>query len=414
MDRTILHVDMNSFYASVECLHRPELRSHPVAVGGNVEARHGIILAKNQQAKQAGVQTGSALWEARQMCPGLIIVPPNYPLYLRYSSLARAIYQEYTQQVEPFGLDEAWLDISGQDGQATAEEIRQRIFKQLGVTVSVGVSWCKVMAKLGSDLRKPDKVTCIRRDNYAALVAPLPVSDLLYVGPATTRKLKDLNLCTIGDLAAVDPRLLQRKMGKVGLLLWRLSRGEDDEPVACSADNTLIKSVGNSVTTPRDLITATDVKLTLYALAESVGARLRERHLAGQTVEVQVRDSGLGSCSWQCALPWVTSLTQDIAQTAWQLFQARYSWLSPIRSLGLRVTRLTADRPYQPGLLAEQQQRERQLALDQTVDQLRSRYGYHCIKRGLFLTDSLGELDARGDHIIAPVAYLKGGISVAG
>jgi len=218
MKRVILHSDLNNFYASVECLYRPELRDKPVAVGGDPERRHGIVLAKNYLAKATGIKTGEALWQARQKCPGLTVVPPNFPLYLRFSRLARKIYADYTDQIEPFGIDEAWLDVTGShilgNGVQIADEIRERMKFELGVTVSVGVSWNKIFAKLGSDLKKPDATTAITRENYTRVAWPLPAEDLLYVGRATQRKLYKHGIYTIGDIAGAEPQYLRSFLGK--------------------------------------------------------------------------------------------------------------------------------------------------------------------------------------------------------
>lgn len=412
MDRMILHVDMNSFYASVECLHRPDIRHLPVAVGGNEEARHGIVLAKNQLAKAYGIKTGEVLWQARQKCPTLVTVPPNYPLYLRYSEHARNLYEHFTQQIEPFGLDECWLDITGLDGFETAERIRELVRRELGVTVSIGVSWNKIFAKLGSDMKKPDATTVITRTNYKDLAWPLPVSDLLYVGPATTRKLHQLGVRTIGQLAGLDANFLLARFGKVGLMLGRFANGEDASPVLSGDAGSQIKSVGNSVTTPRDLSTDDDVRLVLYALCESVAARLREHGLVGNVLELSVRDNGLFSFSCQRKITRETFLTGEIAAEIISLFRENYDWSSPIRSMGVRVTGLSLARPEQLAFFPEEQLRQQLTNLDHTIDELRRRYGYEAIKRGLFITDRLGELDAKSDHIIAPISFLKGGDSL--
>ena len=409
MERMILHVDMNSFYASVECLHRPDIRHLPVAVGGDEEARHGIVLAKNQLAKAAGVKTGEVLWQARQKCPGLVTLPPNYPLYLRYSEYARALYERFTNQIEPFGLDECWLDVTGLDGFETAERIRKLIFQELGVTVSVGVSWNKIFAKLGSDVKKPDATTVISRENYKRVAWPLAVSDLLYVGSATTRKLNLLGVRTIGDLARLDAEFLLARFGKVGLMLSRFANGEDTSPVMTSDATSQIKSIGNSVTTPRDLSTDEDVRLILYALSESVGARLREHGLVGKVVELSVRDTGLFSFSCQHKIVRETFLTNEIAHEAVRLFHEHYSWSSPIRSMGVRVSDLSLATPEQLAFFPGENLRIQQTMLDHTIDDLRRRYGYTAVMRGLFLADRLGELDAKSDHIVAPISFLKGG-----
>ncbi len=409
MDRAILHVDMNSFYASVECLHRPDIRHLPVAVGGNEDARHGIVLAKNQLAKSYGIQTGEVLWQARQKCPDLVTVPPNYPLYLRYSAEAHALYEQYTSQIEPFGLDECWLDVTGLDGIATAQQIRRQVRDRLGITVSIGVSWNKIFAKLGSDMKKPDAISIVSRTNFREVAWPLPVSELLYVGPATTRKLKQLAVTSIGDLARLEPRFLLARFGKIGLMLSRFANGEDTSPVLTTDASSQIKSVGNSVTTPRDLQDDEDARLILYALCESVAARLREHGLVGDVVELSVRDNGLFSFSCQHKLVRETCLTTEIAAEAIRLFCENYHWEAPIRSMGVRVSGLSLARPEQLAFFPDEAQRVQLGMLDHTIDELRRRYGYSAIKRGLFLTDRLGELDAKSDHIIAPIGFLKGG-----
>lgn len=255
--RSILHVDCNNFYASVECLYRPEIRDFPVAVAGDPEARHGIILAKNMMAKKLGVTTGEAIWEAKLKAPGLVLVPPDYKKYLRFSRMAREIYGEYTEQVESFGLDECWLDITGslpmlyKDPVTIAHEIRQRVKEELGITVSVGVSFNKIFAKLGSDLKKPDAVTVIPYENFQEIVWPLPVGDLLYVGSATRRKLELVAVNTIGDLARYDRELLRWKLGKWGLILHDFANGLDTAPVRCIGEAEQIKSIGNGITCHR-------------------------------------------------------------------------------------------------------------------------------------------------------------------
>lgn len=259
MHRVILHADLNKFYASVECLHRPELRDKSVVVGGDPTLRHGIVLAKNYPAKKFGIKTGEVLWQAHKKCPNLIAVPPNYSLYHRFSRMAREIYLDYTDQIEPFGIDEAWLDVTDSvglygDGQKIADEIRKRIKFQMGITASVGVSFNKIFAKLGSDMKKPDATTVITPENFRQLVWPLPAADLLYVGRATEAKLKRYMIRTIGDIANTSSYFLHFLLGKWGDVLWSFANGEDNSPVAPFWDEGIIKSIGNSTTTPRDLI----------------------------------------------------------------------------------------------------------------------------------------------------------------
>ena len=343
MERIILHSDCNSFYASVECLHHPEIREKPVAVGGDIEQRHGIILAKNQLAKQFHVSTGEAIWRAKQKCPELIVLPPNFPLYLRFSRLARDIYLDYSNRVEPFGLDEAWLDITSSEnqkdkGERTAHEIRKRIREELGITVSIGVSYNKIFAKLGSDYRKPDAVTMITKENYRQIAWPLPVSDLLYVGPATKRKLNGFGVHTIGELAQTPVEILRSKFGKIGDILWCFSNGLDSSPVADFQNQPVVKSIGNSTTAPRDLERDEDVKIILYVLADSVARRLREQGLKGRTIHFSIRDNSLFSFTRHKTLGFYTNLTGEIAGEALSLFREHYRWKRPVRSVGISGT----------------------------------------------------------------------------
>lgn len=254
--RTILHVDLNNFYASVECLYRPDLRGQPVAVTGEVEQRHGIVLAKNMPAKAAGVKTGEAIWQARAKCPKLVCLPPDYKKYLRFSRLARAIYADYTDKIESFGIDENWLDVTGStlvmgSGAEIADEIRRRVRETLGITASAGVSFNKIFAKLGSDYKKPDATTVITPENFRRIVWPLPVGELLYVGRSTERKLHNRVILTIGDLAGRKVHDLQLLLGVWGETLWNFANGRDESPVARIGAETYVKSVGNSTTTPR-------------------------------------------------------------------------------------------------------------------------------------------------------------------
>jgi DNA polymerase-4 len=415
LQRTILHIDGNNFYASIECLHRPELRDKPMVVGGDPELRHGIVLAKNMIAKKAGIITGEAIWQAKQRCPGLVSVPPNYPLYLRYAKATRAIYDEYTDRVEPFGLDEAWLDITGDDGEAVANELRRRIRNELGITASVGVSWNKIYAKLGSDMKKPDATTVITKDNYKSTVWTLPAGDLLYVGPATSRKLYDRNIMSIGDLARLDDDLLRSWFGKLGPVLAMFARGNDTSPVAHTVgDEALIKSIGNSTTTPRDLVCDEDVKIIAYVMAESVAARLREHGLRCTTVEISVRDNTLMGYTRQSKIKMATCSSSEIASEAMRIFRANHRWPRPIRSFGVRGTDLiSASTPLQIDLWGDAENRAKRERLERTIDALRDRFGHHVILRAALIGDrSLGEINPKGDHVIHPVGFFKDGVMV--
>ena len=298
MNRTILHSDCNCFYVSVELLHHPELRGKPVAVGGDPEARHGIVLTADYTAKRYGVKTGMALWQAKQVCPDITFLPPRMDLYLRFSRMAQEIYADYTDKREPYGIDESWLDVTDSatlkgDGFHIAQEISSRMKKELGITVSVGVSFNKIFAKLGSDYKKPDAITTMYEDEFQRKAWCLPVSDLLYVGNATNKKLYSMGIRTIGDLAKSDETLLVRKLGKMGSILWAFANGYDESPVKLENTSAPVKSVGNSTTTLRDMETDEDVKIVLYILAESVAARLRENGFRCRTVEISVRDKEL-------------------------------------------------------------------------------------------------------------------------
>ena len=416
MKRTILHSDMNNCYASIELLHRPELRGKPLAVGGDPEARHGIVLAKDQLAKKAGVKTGMALWQAKQVCPDIVFVPPRMDLYLRFSRLAHEIYSDYTDRQEAFGIDESWLDVTEScslkgSGEKIAEEISRRIKKELGITVSIGVSWNKIFAKLGSDYKKPDAITVINQENYKNIVWPLPVEDLLFVGRATKNKLNKLGIYTIGALAETDPDILKIHLGKVGMILSYFANGTDNTPVCYRDENAPIKSIGNSTTTPRDLTTETDVSIIVWLLAESVSARLREHHFVGNVVEISVRDKDLFSFTRQKKVPLSTNITSEIVTYAMELFRANYNWQKPIRSVGVRVSDLQIDTaPVQLSLFSDQERRERYHRMDQTVDIIRKRFGFYSIQRGIMYQDrKLSALNAKEDNIVHPCGYMQRG-----
>ena len=412
--RTILHVDANSFYASCECLYRPSIREKPVAVCGDPEARHGIVLTKNQHAKKYGVQTGEAIWQAKQKCPSLVVVPPDYPLYLHMSRRMHEIFGQYSDKVESFGLDESWVEISADDmdvrkGQLVADEIRHRIHRTLGITVSVGVADNKVMAKLGSDYKKPDATTVLLPDLYEQIVWPLPVSDLLYVGPATTRKLARIGVCTIGQLANLDESLLVHKFGKIGYMLKAFALGLDTSPVKPIEVSLPIKSVGNSTTPPHDIENMTDVKELVYLLAESVATRLRENNFKARCISVSARTTELVSSSCQTTLSQSTCLAKEIAETALRLFEQRYRFGFPFRSMGINCSQLSPlDAPVQVDMFGEDERRVKQEQLERSIDGLRSRFGHQVIRRGIVLSDlSYSEINPKEEHIIHPVGFLR-------
>lgn len=415
MARNIFHVDFNCFYAAVETQRRPELRGRPVAVCGSQENRHGIVLTANYVAKPMGVKTGMAIWQAKQCCPDLMVLPPDMREYIRVSGLAREIYEDYTDQIEPFGLDESWLDVTGSVGlfgspMKMAREISERIKFELGITASIGVANNKITAKLGSDYKKPDAITRIEADNYQEIAYPLPVGDLLYVGPATERKLNSLGIYTIGQLAQCPVNCLTYKLGKMGAVLHTFANGKDPSPVKRSDYTATVKSVGNSATTPRDLVCEEDVHLMLYLLAESVASRMRDLAARCMVVELYVRDTGLVSFTRQRKLAVPTCSSTEIARIAFELFRANYGWTKPVRSIGVRGAELVeADAGVQTSLLDDDIKREKWERIDATVDHLRQRYGYMSIRRAVTCADpQLGRIDPRDDHTVHPVGYFGG------
>ncbi len=306
-------------------LHHPELKGKPVAVGGDTEARHGIVLTANYIAKKFGVKTGMAFWEAKQLCPEIIFLPPRMDLYLRFSRMAGEIYSEYTDLQESFGIDECWLDCTASrslkgDGMKIANEISARIKYELGITVSIGVFWNKIFAKLGSDYKKSDAITEITKSNYKDIVWKLPVGDLLCVGRSTKRKLNKLDVFSIGDLATLHPNLLEKHLGKMGLVLYSFANGWDDSPVYHQDYRAPIKSIGNSTTTLRDLINDLDVWIVILMLAESVAARLRDNGFKCNVVEISVRDNSLFHFTRQRKIKDPTDITSEIAKEAYELF----------------------------------------------------------------------------------------------
>lgn len=413
MERVILHSDLNNFYASVECLYHPELRGRPVAVAGDPEIRHGIVLAKNYEAKAWGVATGNPLWMAKQKCPNIVFVPPHYDLYMKYSRIAREIYTEYTNQVEPYGLDECWLDVTDSvhlfgDGKGIADKLRERIRCELGVTASVGVSYNKIFAKLGSDMKKPDATTVISEDKFKEMVWPLSVSDLLYVGRATYHKLKRYGIETIGDLARANQKLLQYLFGKNGNMLWLFANGLDTSPVSDIGAKSLIRSVGNSTTAPRDLVTEEDIKITLYVLCESVSSRMREYGFVCRTVQIGIRDNKLQSYERQGKLSYPNRTAKALFEKAFELYKQNHTAGRPIRSLSIRASDLILKECEQLSFLPEISRMQRQEELEQTVDSIRRRFGHFTIQRGILLKDkALSNLNPKDDHIIHPESFFR-------
>lgn len=381
MERVVLHSDINSYYVSIELLSRPELRGKPVAVAGSPEERHGIILASSQEAKRCGLRAGMAIWQAKQLCPELVTLPPHYDRYVEFALAAQALYADFTDLREPFGLDESWLDLTGcmahRDGRLAAEEIRRRMKKELGVTVSVGVSWNKVFAKLGSDYKKPDAVTHIHRDNYKDLVWPLPVRELLFVGPATEKRLHALGIRRIGELAQADPETLRLRLGKNGLSLQAAAAGYDISPVHRWGEWSPVKSIGNSTTPPRDLQNEGEVRAVLLQLVESVAGRLRAGGFKAALAEISLRDAdSLQWSSHQAPFVRPTDITRQLYEKGLALFRERHRWPRPLRGLGFRVADLRpADSPEQLDVFTDFKKLDGLRRIDRAVDAIRARYG---------------------------------------
>ncbi|MBQ6973961.1 MAG: DNA polymerase IV [Oscillospiraceae bacterium] len=384
-DRVILHCDLNCFFASVEMLSHPEVRDIPMAVCGDPASRHGIILAKNDPAKRLGVKTAETVWQAKRKAPGLVLLPPHHGLYREYSRQVNAIYEQFTDLVEPFGIDESWLDITGSlhlfggDAKAVADEIRRRVKEATGLTVSVGVSFNKVFAKLGSDYKKPDATTVISRENWRDIVWPLPVGDLLYVGQAAQEVLGRHGVKTIGQLAAVEEDKLTEWMGKMGRELYLYANGLDRSPVRRPEQQEPVKSVGNGSTFPQDLTRWDQVRPALGMLCDSVAMRLRKHGLYCGGVAVTLRRSDFTQRSRQTQLPSPTHLMRDIYDTALSLTGELWHSGEAIRSLTVTALYISesADSFQQLDLLggAKQQKDEKQEKLEDAMAAIRGKYG---------------------------------------
>lgn len=409
-ERVILHSDANCFYASVELLHHPELAGKPIAVGGDQEARHGIVLTASYEAKRCGVKTGMAFWQAKQMCPEITILPARMDLYLRFSRMAQEIYADYTDLIQPYGIDESWLDVTESaaikgDGMVIAQEISDRFKKELGLTVSIGVSWNKIFAKLGSDYKKPDAITRIDKMNYKKIVWNLPVEDLLYVGRSTKKKLNKLGIRKIGELAMADEKLLQVHLGKMGLILKAFANGWDDSAVMKINTASPIKSIGNSTTAPRDIENEEEARIILYALSESVAIRLRENGFKCSIVEISLRSTDLHGFTRQHKLQGITDITSEIAEEACRLLHENYDGKS-LRSVGVRAAGLVANTsPEQLNLFMDPLKKEKMRKLDSAVDDIRRRFGFFSLQRGLMMQDKVLSNVNGLEHTIHPHGY---------
>ncbi len=404
-ERVILHSDLNNFFASVEIALNPTLAGKPLIVCGDPKERHGVVLAKNEEAKKLGVKTAETVYAALRKCPNLQMVASHHHEYKRYSQKVVEIYSRFTDVIEECSIDECSLDMTEStllfgSGYEIAEKIRKTVQEELNLTVSVGVSFNKVFAKLASELKKPNAVTEISRENYREVVWRLPVTDLLFVGKSTEESLRKIGVRTIGDLAHADEELLSRTLGKRGRQLLVYARGEDEEPVKAGKDKSDVKSIGNSTTLPKDIYEREEIKRWFYALSESVATRLRLADVGrANTVHIVVRNPALQDTTCQTKVP-PTALCGDIAKAAFELYCKHFPEGNRVRMLGVTVSgfdyhieQLSLDNLFD-GEGANYEKRER---AESAVAKLRDKYGYATVQRGLALEDDkLNGLDIRG------------------
>ncbi len=381
MNRIILHCDMDNCYASIERALNPKLHGVPIAVCGSIENRHGIVLAKSQEAKIMGVKTGEVIWQAKAKCPNLVIVPPHYDEYLKYSRWAKSIYYDYTNQVESFGLDECWLDVSGStslfgSGVEIADIISKRMKSELGITVSIGVSFNKIFAKLGSNINKPDGITVISRTNYRDKVWPLKTDDLMGIGSSTKRKLLKYGIATLGDLAKFNPKILKLNLGINGLKLWNYVNGLDDSKVEDRYYQSPVKTIGNGITCRKDLLNNRDVRNVIHELSLNVSKRMRDSCISARGVQISIRDNTLFTTQYQSSLPYSTASCGIITESSMELFKKHYEWKKPIRSVTVRAINLVSSSlPVQIDLFRDYKKVQKDEDLDKTIYKIRKKFG---------------------------------------
>ena len=385
MERTILHCDCNGFYASVECVLHPELRTVPMAVCGDPESRRGIILAKNELAKGYGIKTAETIWQAKRKCPQLVLAPAHHDQYALFSKRINGIYQRYTDLVEPFSIDESWLDVTGSrelfgGGKKIADELRKAVREETGVTISVGVSFNKVFAKLGSDYKKPDAVTVFGREQMESVIWKLPAQALLFVGPHTEKTLEKFGIHTIGDIARMELPAMRRMLGKTGEALWTYANGLDHSPVAAAGAGEPPKTIGNSTTLPRDVTTEEEIKCTLLSLAESVSFRLRRQDLKAGEIQLTVKNAEFEEFQRQCRIDPPVCDSQSIYRAALNLYR-RENKKWAVRLLGVRAGKLTDAGQAQQSLFGQSDGREKQERLESAMDRVREKYGKASVAR---------------------------------
>ena len=386
-DRVILHADCNSYFASVESIDHPEYKLVPMAVCGDPELRHGIILAKNELAKAYHIQTAETIYSAKKKCPDLLLVSAHHEKYVAVCERINAIYEGYTDLVERFSIDESFLDVTGSRhlfgaGRQIADELRRRVREEIGVTISVGVSFNKTFAKMGSDYKKPDATTVISRDNYRELLWPLPIGELLFVGKSVAAVLRDHGILTIGDLAEAAPRSLSAFLGKMGLHLQRSARGEDLSPVLPTGYEEQPKSISHNVTFDHDLVDPSEIMAGLTLISDHVGTRLRRKKLFASVVQIQIKDTSLKVTNRQKKLDEFTCSTRLIRDTAVNLLRENWPVGKPIRMLSVGVTGLSLDGPQQLSMFTDTAAADRARRLDDAVDSIRSKFGKEAVRFG--------------------------------
>ena len=388
MDRVILHCDLNNFYASVECAINPILWTKPVAVTGNPRTRHGIILAKNQVAKELGIKTAQTIWEAKKLCPNLICLPPQFELYQEYSKKVRNIYLRYTDLVESFGPDECWLDVTASthlfgSGEEIANTLRRVVKEETGLTISVGVSFNKFFAKLGSDLKKPDATTVISRENFKDKIWNLPADELIFIGKKTYAKLNRLNIYTIGDLANADETILKQQFGILGPQYKLMANGQDTTPIAHQDFIDKTKSVGNGMTAIRDLTTREEIEAMIYTLAEKVAFRMRENGLVGKTAHLTLRNSDLSRDGHSYTQNYYTDDALEFAQMCIHIFNTKWKDIQnfSVRSVRISMSNLDYKNKAQQLDIFNYKKLEKEKKLNESLDKIRQKYGFYAVRR---------------------------------
>lgn len=388
MKRIILHCDLNNFYASVECVKNPALKGKPVAVCGSEDDRHGIVLAKSQPAKICGVKTGDTIFEAKKKCKGLIVVQTDFDAYHNYSEWVKEIYAQYTDLIEPFGMDECWLDVSGStilfgEGEKIADEIREHIRRETGLTISVGVSFNKIFAKLGSDMKKPDATTIISRENFKEKIWGLSASELLFVGRRTTKTLQKYGINTIGDIANSQGSFMRKILGKNGFDLWLYANGMDTSPVSHMDSKPIMKSVSRGITCVESLLSVYEVERVISELSVSVSRGLRCEHLLATGIQVAVKDDNLTVKQYSAPLEFPTYSAKEIFDSAVAVFLEKHKWRRNIRSLTVRTYNLVYEKSFQQLTVGyDIDAHERQEIVDGTLMEIRDKQGRDIVFNG--------------------------------